>query len=436
MNVWLIKTGEPLPLAARKQDRLHRTGLLAEALAARGHRVTWWTSTFDHYSRTHFHGEDADFRWGDRVTIRMLHGCGYRRNVSLRRMREHRLIAAKFASRARGEERPDVILCAYPTIEFGFEAVRYGREAGVPVVLDIRDLHPDIFVELFPRWGRPLAALLLRPAWKKSEQACAGATAISGVTRALLEWGLKRGEREGTEWDRWFPFGYRAKAPEAVSLEEAARFWDGLGVRDDGAFRACFIGTMGRTLDLEPVIGAAARLEGEGQPRVHFVLCGDGEHLARYREMARNLRSVLFPGRIHAAQIFVLLRRSSVGLDPLPDRFDFLASINNKAIEYLSAGLPVVSCPTRGVLHELLVGEGCGTSWEAGSGAGLARLLVGLSRDPDAVRRMAARSRGIFDERYAAEVVYGDMAAHLERLAESFARAGKEGAPFVHGAPC
>ena len=48
------------------------------------------------------------------------------------------------------------------------------------------------------------------------------------------------------------------------------------------------------------------------------------------------------------------------GIDPLPDRYDYLASINNKAVEYLSAGLPVVSSPRHGVLYELLEREECG----------------------------------------------------------------------------
>ena len=63
----------------------------------------------------------------------------------------------------------------------------------------------------------------------------------------------------------------------------------------------------------------------------------------------QTYQTYYFPGWVDAAKIFVLMRRSAVGLDPLPDRYDFLATINNKAIEYMSAGLPVISSPDRGV---------------------------------------------------------------------------------------
>ena len=46
--------------------------------------------------------------------------------------------------------RPDLILCSYPTIELSVEAVRYGRTHGIPVVLDVRDLWPDIVLDLLP----------------------------------------------------------------------------------------------------------------------------------------------------------------------------------------------------------------------------------------------------------------------------------------------
>ena len=49
MKVWLVKLGEPLPVDGNR--RLHRYGILAEMLSQKGHEVTWWTSTFDHWDK-------------------------------------------------------------------------------------------------------------------------------------------------------------------------------------------------------------------------------------------------------------------------------------------------------------------------------------------------------------------------------------------------
>ena len=103
------------------------------------------------------------------------------------------------------------------------------------------------------------------------------------------------------------------------------------------------------------------------------MLCGAGDRFEHYRALAAGLPNVLLPGWVDAAAIHVLMRRSACGLDPLSDRYDFLATINNKAIEYFSAGLPVISSPRRGTLAELLAAEECGLSYDLGDAAGLAR---------------------------------------------------------------
>jgi glycosyltransferase involved in cell wall biosynthesis len=99
--------------------------------------------------------------------------------------------------------------------------------------------------------------------------------------------------------------------------------------------------------------------------------------------------------------------------DPLPDRFDFLATINNKAIEYLSAGLPVLSCPRRGVLYELLRDEGCGLSYPHGDSGALAQILERLAREPSERTHLATNAVRVYRERFVAETVYGRMAEYL-----------------------
>jgi O-methyltransferase len=104
-------------------------------------------------------------------------------------------------------------------------------------------------------------------------------------------------------------------------------------------------------------------------------------------------------------------------LDPLPDRYDFLATINNKAIEYLSAGLPVISCPQKGVLFDLLKENQCGLSYEHGDAVGLSCLLGQLDRDRKTVAQMSRNAALLFEERFVAEKVYEQMACSIENIA-------------------
>jgi glycosyltransferase involved in cell wall biosynthesis len=432
MRIWLVTIGEPVPADDGIADRLHRTGFLAKFLAARGHDVTWWTSTFDHMRKKHWADTDRTLERSEALQIRLLHGCGYRSNVSVRRFRDHAQIAAKYARLARVEARqPEVIVAALPTIELCAESVKHGRRQGIPVVLDMRDMWPDIFVDAVPRLARPAARCLLWPLFRKARKACAGATAIIGITEEFVDWGLRRGNRPRSPLDRAFPMGYLSSPPPPERILAAEKQWDERGVTAGASvMNAVFFGTIGRQFDLETVIGAARRLALQNQP-IRFILCGTGDRVEYFKQLAAGLPNVMFPGWIDAAAIHVLMRRSAVGLDPLPDRYDFLATINNKAIEYLSAGLPVVSSPDKGTLARLLEKEQCGLSYAHGDSEGLTRILLHLAGDENVRQCMAGHAARIFQEEFTAEKIYGRMDEYLREIAAISAR----GKPMTSVAP-
>ncbi len=416
MNVWTVTIGEPVPVDDGRRDRLHRAGYLSHYLAEHGHPTTWWTSTFDHFRKEHWFPDDRTMEPSPDLQIRLLNGGGYRSNVSWARMRDHRRIAAKFAHQAREFSAPDIILASLPTLELCTEAVRYGQERSVPVVLDMRDMWPDIFVDTAPRPVRPLARFLLQPLFRAARIACENASAIIGVTDAFVEWGLQRGQRTKTEWDQSFPFGYASRPPAAEQIATAEHFWDQLGITAQRTpWVACFFGTFGRQLDIVTLIQAARECQRRKLP-FHFVLCGTGDRWEELHQLAQGLSNVTLPGWVDAAAIHVLMRRSKVGLDPLPDRYDFLSNINNKAVEYFSAGLPVISSPAQGVLADLLTDSGAGRSHAQGDVAGLCRLLEESHLEPARVTEMSRQSSRLFRSRFSAEIVYGGLMHYLENM--------------------
>ncbi|MBV8674322.1 MAG: glycosyltransferase family 4 protein [Acidobacteriaceae bacterium] len=416
MKIWLVKIGEPVPISGALVDRVHRTGYLAQFLAARKHQVVWWTTTFDHYRKKHI-SEERTVPLGPNLAIRLLRGRGYAKNVGVGRLIDHALIARKFRHAIAREPKPDIIVTALPTVDLCLASLEYGRLRNVPVVLDMRDMWPDIFVDAIPGPLRPLARPLLVPFFRQARYACAHATAITGITEAFVEWGLRRGCRERSPLDRAFPFAYPATIPGPAAVRDAAQFWDAQGVHP-GSDRlvVCFVGNLGRQFDAAHFLEAARILIGSGYP-VQFVVCGAGERLEEYRKAAAAIPGMLFPGWIDAAKIHVLLQRSDVGIDPLPDRYDYLASINNKAVEYLSAGLPILSSPRHGVLCELLEREGCGLSYATCDAAGLASILTALHEQRQMLTQMSIRAREVFALQFAAEKVCGDMADHFEHIA-------------------
>ncbi len=413
MNVWLINSSEPVPTDPGNV-RLRRTGILAEMLASRGHKVVWWTSTFRHLLKIQRFPRHTAVDVTDHLRLRFLRVPAYYRNISLSRLWNHHLLGRNLRRLAPAESRPDVILCSFPTVELSDEAVRYGARFGVPVVLDIRDLWPDIFLDMAPRWARGPARIALQPLFRAARRACRGAFAVSGHVPGFVEWGLRRAQRQPTRFDRDFPFAYAVADFDEATMTEAKRFWQGHGVpARPTTFVVCFAGAISHQFDLETVLRAARRL-GPAHD-VQFVLAGAGVRTDAYRKLAADCPNVVLPGWVTEPQVQSLLGMSRLGLAPYVGRRDFEVSIPNKAIEYFSAGLPVLTSLQRGVLLDLLREHKCGTTYA--DDAQLAELIRGYQGLPRELEQMSQNASALFADRFTAAKVYGAMADYLEDVA-------------------
>lgn len=414
MYVWLVTVGEPLPTDGA-DDRLLRAGILANMLVERGHKVVWWSSTFDHVRKVHRFQEDTFIDINGLFRIILLHSTAYKKNVSISRILNHYGIARKFTRLAQREAIPDVILCSLPTLELSAASVEYGKRNNVPVILDIRDLWPDIFLDLAPGPVRHYIKLLMAPVHKMARQACAGATAITGITPAFVGWGLDSAGRKPAGLDRDFPMGYRAEPPGGNDLEKAKIFWKKFGIGPDSeGFLACFFGTMGRQFDLKTVIGAARILNAGSRP-FRFVLCGSGDNLEYYKQLARGCENVIFPGWVGTAEIWTMMRMSKAGLAPYLNTKNFTMNLPNKPVEYLSAGLPIVT-GLKGTLNHLIQEYNCGEIYENGDAESLAAALIRMCDNPGSLKAMSENAYSLFQEKFVAGKVYHEMIEYLEHV--------------------
>lgn len=416
MKVWLLSIGEPLPCDG-KGDRLWRSGLLASALMQKGHEVTWWTSTFHHKEKRQRATEDRSWVFRDRCEVRMLHARGYRKNISVGRFLNHRELAQKFRRAARQSATPDLIFCCLPTLDFCTAAVDYGRDFDVPVVLDVRDLWPDIFADIVPAALNPLAHFALLPLQKKAHDACARADALTGITNDFVDWGVAKACRTRNELDRAFPMGYADVAPNTEEIAKAKSFWRQHGVDEaNGEFILCFFGTLNRHFEHDTVMQAAAKLAESGKRPIRFVICGDGPTAPLWSNLSKSLSNVILPGWVNAAQIWTLMRMSGAALAPYASTHDFMRSLPNKSIEYLSAGLPVLSS-LQGTLAKLLLQDQCGLTYGNNQAGELVGIAIRLYDDPSLRKAMSENADRLYRKQFVAEAVYSDMADHLLQVA-------------------
>lgn len=418
MKVWLVTVGEPLPVDDNNV-RLLRAGIIANLLAKQGHDVTWWTSAFDHYRKRIRTNDHKELLLNNNVKLVLLRSPGYKNNLSLARIYEHKYVAKQFTKHQCDYEKPDVILCSYPTIELSDACVTFANKHHIPVVLDIRDLWPDIFLEVFPGWTRKMVRLLLWPMWKQAKRAMRNATAISATSPNFVQWGCNLAARKITDNDKYFPLGYQKDNLDKNIKQDAMDYWKKSGIYPgDKKFNVCFFGTFGRQFDIETVILAARKIR-KDNPNVRFILCGEGEYLNKYRQMADDLDNILFPGWVDAGKIWALMNLSDAGLAPYYNNAGFSDNFPNKTIEYLSAGLPVISS-LQGSFRKYLSDSNSGKSYSCGDADLLAEILIGLCVDMDGVKEMSRNALEGFNKYFDANVVYDDMIDYLGGVVKNF----------------
>ena len=403
LNVWLVRDLEPIPTDPGGR-RLMRAGMLAEALAGRGHATTWFTSNFDHYQKRYRTQADQTLTPQPDLTIEVLAGRGYRRNVSLARIAHNREFAARWLRRAEASELlPDIVVTDVPTTEAAQAVVRFARARNIPTVLSIRDLWPDFFVDYLPRPLRPIARPFVLPLERQVREAAAGATSLIGISDDYLEWGQNKGSRPHSELDRVFPLGYAPRSRPGAAAIEAFR--NRLGLADKTL--VSFVGSWGRTYDLELVRTAAEQLA--SRTDLGFVIAGDKDTQPALRDAFARLPNVTLPGWLSADDIALLLSASAIGL--LPYQPDAPQGLPNKVFEYMAYGTYQLAT---------LEGEIARLYAETGAGRAVGRDLVAaipaalpLALDP----AKRAERVALFERRYSADAVYGAMVDHIERVA-------------------
>ena len=388
--------------------------MLAEQLVARGHQVVWWTSAFDHFNRRLRTPVNVPIPLGSHLTLWQLEGATYRRNVSLARMRNHWQVARAFRKLAAMQTAPDVIVSSLPTVELCAEAVDYARIRNIPVALDIRDLWPDVVLDLMPRPLRPAGRVATWPMRRQLIRAATGATALLGLTDEFVQWARDAAGREAGPWDRVFPMAYSSTPPPADELKRAKGFWDRLGI-DGRDPIVCFFGTLGWMFDFETVVAAAALLRARQSP-ARFVLCGGGERMELLRRQSDGAANVILAGRVGQAEIWELMRRSIAGLAPYRSFRNFDDNLPNKPIEYLSASLPIIASDVK-VLRRLLTEHECGITYRHGDAVGLADAVSRLLSSAERRESMSRRAHRLYQSKFVAEQVYRQMALHLETVA-------------------
>jgi glycosyltransferase involved in cell wall biosynthesis len=412
--VWVVEVTEPIPAIDHTSRRL-RCSMLCNALAKCGHEIVWWNSTFDHARKKHRTTPVESTVLEPGVELRLLHGPGYRSNVSLARVRHNRILAQDLHRQLSESQRlPDIVFACWPVPEVAEVIVAWADRMQIPSVLDIRDVWPDVYLTAFPRSVWPCVRSLLCREYSRARRTTRLATALTAVSQEYLDWGLRLGRRERNKWDHVVPIGYELnRIPIADEPHPASR----------EAIQSCcpntqdivftFAGTLGTSCDLLTLVKAVAELETSGVAGFQVVIAGDGDMMSKLRRRTERLTRLTLTGWLDEVSLADLFSEACVGLalyQPMA-----LQSLPNKPFEYWASRLPIISS-LEGELAEIVRTEGVGVQYVAGDVASLKEAMLWYIKHREEAEEMGQRARRLVEQRFDAEVIYGRIAENLEML--------------------
>lgn len=409
MRIWVVKSGENIPFE-NSNIRLLRAGILAKMLSENGHEVVWWTSSVNHLSKTFYpqsSQENYSLPWGTKIVF--LKSILYKRNISLKRFINHWGVARQFSKLAPVHPRPDIVFCCFPTLELSYEVVKFCKKHHIPVIIDIRDLYPDVFINFFPDFLKPIAKVIFYPMSWMTKKVMEGATSLTAISKTYLEWGQSHANRKRDGLDEIFPLAYPENEKEIIPDADFIQKFSKLANKKI----VLYIGSFISSIDLETIIRTARLLEGKNREEFHFVLAGDGEDRKKLEEMAKGLNNITFTGWINSHQIAWLSKQAWVGLGAY--KKNALMSLPNKIFEYMSFGLPILCC-LQGETKKVIEENNCGFYYDAGNPHSLLSCLESLYSLPEKRAAMKRASLDTYKTKYCASVIYNNMIEHILKV--------------------
>jgi glycosyltransferase involved in cell wall biosynthesis len=412
MNIWIVTIYEPLPFGDAK-TRPQRCGMLAKELLERGHTVELWTSAFDHVSHRHYHEDSLLEKASERFSIQFIKGCGYPNDHSLKRFFHNRQTGREFynLSSNRNDE-PAIIFAPVPILELAESAVYYANKRNIPVIVDVRDLWPDVYLTMVPKPFHFFAKLVLSSEYRRARYIFSKATGITAVSKAYLNRGLSHAGRVLQDADHVFPLG--AHYFNNSSFEHNKNISDIISkhlANFRNKFIVTFIGTFSKFLDIQNVLEAAKLLS--GMKDIQIFIVGSGEQSQDYVKVASQLQNVTMTGWLNSTDIHAILQKTKVGLAAYSK--EALMSLPNKPFEYMAASLPLLSS-LPGELAELIKEHNIGRNYIAGDPVSLAREIQWFYDHPEETSRMGQKAFDLFSKRFRSDIVYNEFSEYLERI--------------------
>ncbi len=333
MNIWLISAFEPTPLDNTRPMRFMG---IAEAALKRGHKITFFSSAFQHSSKTYRYTKTTYHTVVEgRYEMIFIHAKPYRANISFKRMLSHYDLANKLMAEINHQKKkPEIIFISLPPLSTADKVCSWGKKNNIPVVVDIIDPWPDVFTKQLPDSFSKIAPLLLFPFYNKLRRIFSNCTAVTAISQEYINWAKKFYKTQK-------PTAFFYPAIQLDEITEGFVNFRSSAQKDENKLRVIYAGSLASSYDIPIILTAAERLEKKYPGKTEFIIAGTGPQESLVKKKERELSNLRYVGRLNQNELYKELYLADLGLTQHVK--GATQSVTYKLFDYLSAGLPVLN---------------------------------------------------------------------------------------------
>ncbi len=377
LNIWFICIGEPLP-QNNNFENLHRCGTLAYNFSKKGHNVKWISSNFNHFTKSAIDIDD-NYKISNKFEIILLKTMPYKKNISLERFISHYLISKEFVNKIGDFKNiPDIIYVSFPTIELSYQAVKFANKNNIPIIVDIRDLWPDIFLSAIPSFLHPIAKTFLYPWYYQKKYTFKNASSIIAISNYFLNFGTKY-LSTNNNLNKVFLKSFKSNTIYKKT-------------KNNNKIKVIYLGAISKNkLNFDIVIDAFNKIG----DNFELIVCGDGDDLSFYKN--KSAKNISYKGFVNKIAFANYVAEADIGIVPLNNRFDFTTQLVNKSIEYLSYGIPILNS-LEGELKDFVFKNKIGFNYS--SSEELIKCLNHIYDDKEILDIFSENAKRVFDKEF------------------------------------
>lgn len=300
--------------------------------------------------------------------------------------------------------RPDLVLAVAPTLFSAPAAAYTAWLCDAKAWLHLQDLEIDAAFDLGLLPARPAVTRAVFAVERWLLRRFARVSTISPAMRARLA-------AKGVDPARLTLFPNWVDTAEIRPLDGPSPMRAELGI-PAAAVVALYSGNLGEKQGLDVILDAARAHAKD--PRMHYVICGEGAAAARVRAAAANLDNLRVLPLQPAARLNDLLNMADIHL--LPQRADAAALVlPSKLTGILASGRPVVAgaAPDTDLARAM---EGCGIAVPPDDADAFAAAVAALAADPGRRAALGAAARARAGTDWDRDSILSTLAAEIEAL--------------------